>query len=74
MNYCYYYYNIIKEYIKEFHNDLDVNSRRCLYFILFIYLSLMSTYFLPSIYNLRKIRKIRIPNLINIFNKNKMLK
>ena len=77
MNWLYWNYiinswNYLKEhwnYLKENWNDLDYKSKRCVYFMLFIFFSVFSaptlfTQVLPKLYNLSKKQIINIVSLV----------
>ena len=61
------YWNYLKEnwnYLKENWNYLDYKSKRCVYFMLFIFLSIFSAPILPRLYDLSRKKMINIVSLI----------
>ena len=73
MNWLYWNYiinswNYLKEnwkYLKENWNDLDYKSKRCIYFMLFIFFGVFSLpRILPKLYNLSRKQIINIVSLI----------
>ena len=72
MNWLYWNYiinswNYLKQnwkYLKENWNELDYKSKRCVYFMLFIFLSVFFVPILPKLYNLSKKQIINIVSLV----------